>query len=188
MLCRYLTRKGYQIVFLREPGGTAISEKIRKILLDEKNKSMAGECEMLLYMAARAQVVNQVIRPALAQGKIVISDRFLDSTLAYQGYGLGIGLDIIHAIGAFATRSLQANLTFFMDLPVKDGLRHRRNTTDRIEKRSLSYHRRVRNGYVSLAAASPERIKVIRVEPQKAMTQANIRKHVDALLRKRGSP
>lgn len=176
-LYQYLKRKGYPVIYLREPGGARISEKIRKILLDPQNH-ITPISETLLYMAARAQAVNQVIKPALAKGKIVICDRFLDSTIAYQGYGLGINIDFIKRLGNFATAGIKPDLTLFLDLPVKKGLRYRKARLDRIEKRSLAYHFRVRKGYLKLARLEPKRIKVIRVDNNKKVTQEKIRKAV----------
>lgn len=182
LLAAYLKNKGYRLVYLREPGGTAISEKIRRILLDLKNKSMSRECEMLLYMASRAQVVFEVILPALGEGKIVISDRFLDSTLAYQGYGLGVDINLIERIGRFATCSLKSDLTIFLDLPVQKCLARCGRTKDRIEKRNLAYHKKVRQGYIKLARLQPARIKTVKVEQDKIATQGKIRKLVDKFL------
>ncbi len=178
LLYQYLKRKGSGVVYLREPGGTRISEKIRDILLDPKNH-IAPICETLLYMAARSQVVNKIIQPALSQGKIVICDRFLDSTLAYQGYGLGIDIGFIKDVGNFATAGIKPDLTIFLDLPLKKGLKHRRFSKDRIEKRSLAYHRRVRRGYLRLAHLEPKRIKTVKVDKDKDVTQGQIRKLVD---------
>jgi dTMP kinase len=166
------------VVFLREPGGTKISEKIREILLDRKNDQMSPACEMLLYLAARAQVVEKVIKPALAGGKIVLSDRFLDSTLAYQGYGLGVDLRLIKQIGSFATQGIVPDLTLFLDMPLKKAFRCKLKSKDRIEARNLAYHARVRQGYFKLAASQPRRIKVIKVEPIKSLTQRKIREVV----------
>ena len=118
LLYQYLKRKGKRVVYMREPGGTRISERIRQILLDPENH-MTDECEMLLYMAARSQIVEGLIKPALKQGKIVICDRFLDSTLAYQGYGLGMDIDFIKRIGNFVCGAIKPDLTILMDLPVK---------------------------------------------------------------------
>src|SRR3989338_8807966 len=140
LLCGYLWRKGYKTVFLREPGGNIIGEKIRKIVLDAKNHSLTKEAEMLLYMAARSQVVKEIIRPALLKGEIVVCDRFLDSTIAYQGYGLGIDIDLIKRVGNFVTQGIKPGFTILMDLPVKKGLKHRKFSKDRIEKRPLAYH------------------------------------------------
>jgi len=177
LLAKYLREKGYPVVYLREPGGTKISERIRKILLDPKNH-VTPICEMLLYMAARAEAVNKIINPAITQGKIVICDRFLDSTFAYQGYGLGIDINFIKKIGNFVTGGRKPDLTILLDLPVKKGLRYRKLKKDRIERRSLAYHIRVRNGYLKLASKDPKRIKVVKVDKDKSVTQAEIRKLV----------
>lgn len=176
LLYEHLKSKGYGCIYLREPGGTKISEKIRKILLDPVNEAMAPECEMLLYMAARAQVVKEIIIPALNEGKIVICDRFLDSTIVYQGAGLGMDIGVIKRIGKFAAFGVKPDLTFLLDLPVRDGLKHRHLSKDRIEQRALAYHTRVRNGYLRLASLEPKRIKVVKVEKDKAVTQQKIRK------------
>lgn len=184
MLSSHLKRMGRKVVFLREPGGTKISEKIRKVLLDAKNHEMSPTCETLLYMAARAQLVKEIIRPALEKGSIVISDRFLDSTVVYQGYGLGIDAAIISAIGAFATSGLKPDLTILLDLPVEKGLKHREASKDRIEARPLSYHLRVRRGYLALAKAEPRRIKIVKVAQKKAKTQEVIRNLVEHLIQK----
>jgi len=178
LLCSYLKKKGYKVMFLREPGATKIGEKIRGILLDVKNKSMLADCETLLYMAARAQLVNEIIIPAIKEGKIVICDRFQDSTLAYQGYGLGINIQAIKCIGDFATSGLKPDLTIFLDLPVVKGLKHRSKTKDRIEERSFKYHLRVRKGYLKLAKENPKRIKIIKVHDHKLKTQEQIRELV----------
>lgn len=182
LLYQYLKRKGLKVVYLREPGGTLIGEKIRKILLDSKNDSISPMAEMLLYMAARAQVVSEIIKPALKKRKIVICDRFLDSTLAYQGYGLGININLIKSLGNSVTQGIKPDLTILLDLPVKKGLKYRHLKKDRIEKRSLAYHIRVRNGYLKLAHSEPKRIKVVKVRDDKFATQEKIRKLVLDLL------
>lgn len=179
LLAAHLKRKGFSVVYVREPGGTRISEKIRKILLDPENRLMSEACEMLLYMAARAQIVKEIVRPALLSGKIVICDRFLDSTLAYQGYGLGVDTRLIRQIGGFATGGLNPDLTIFLDLPVKKGLVHRKFTKDRIERRPLGYHVKVRNGYLKLIRLEPRRIKLVKVEKDLRNTQEKIRGLVD---------
>jgi dTMP kinase len=183
LLYRYLKEKGFNVVYLREPGGTKISEKIRKILLDSKNESITSTCEMLLYMAARAQVVSEVIRPALTKGKIVICDRFLDSTLVYQGFGLGVDIKIISNIGNIVTAGIKPDLTILLDLPAQKGLKVCGRIKDRIEKRSLCYHLSVRKGYLKLASGEPKRIKVIKVDKDKHKTQEKIRKLVSHFLR-----
>lgn len=176
LLAKYLKNKGYPVIHLREPGSTGVAEKIRRILLDSSNKAMTAECEMLLYMAARADIVARIIKPALAKGKVIVCDRFLDSTLAYQGYGLGVGLQLIKAIGKFTTQGIKPNLTFYLDLPLKQGLKRCGTELDRIEKRSLKYHQRVRNGYLKLARLEPKRIKVIKADKTIPATQDKIRK------------
>lgn len=181
-LWRYLKRRGYDVVYLREPGGTRISEKIRKVLLDPKNH-ISDVTEMLLYMAARAQAVKEVIEPALLKGKIVICDRFLDSTLAYQGFGLGMDIKFIKQVGNFVTGRIKPDLTLFLDLPLKKGLKNRRFSKDRIEQRSFPYHSRVMRGYQKLASLEPKRIRIVKVEKDKASTHLIIRELVDSFLR-----
>ena len=180
MLFSHLKAKGAKIVYLREPGGVKLSEMIREILLNPKSR-ISPAAETLLYMAARAQVVEEIIKPALNAGKIVVCDRFLDSTIAYQGYGLGIDIKLIKSIGNFATQGIKPDLTIFLDLAVKSGLKHRHNCKDRIEQRSVGYHEKVRRGYLALAKAEPQRIKIVKVAEDKFKTQENIREIVDAL-------
>ncbi len=183
LLYGFLQKQKLKVIFLREPGGTKISEKIRKILLDKNNDGMSPISEMLLYMAARAQVVEEVITPALRTGKIVLCDRFLDSTIAYQGYGLGMDIGLIKAVGKFVTQGLQPDLTIILDMPLKEAFRCRAKNKDRIEERDLSYHKRVLRGYFKLAASEPKRIRVVKVLKFKAQTQQKIRKIVTEFLR-----
>lgn len=178
LLADYLKSQGQKVVYLREPGGIEISEKIRDILLDPENESITPITEMLLYSASRGQAVNEVIRPAFSQGKIVICDRFLDSTIVYQGYGLGVDIKLIKDIGNLVTQGINPDLTIFLDLPVKKGLLCRRDKKDRIEQRPLSYHSRVRKGYLELAKSEPERIKVVQVHKDVQVTQERIREIV----------
>jgi dTMP kinase len=180
MLYRYLKSKGLKVVYLREPGGVKLSERIRQLLLDPKSE-ISPEAETLLYMAARAQVIEEIIKPALSCGKIVVCDRFLDSTIAYQGFGLGIDVKLIKSIGNFATQGISPDLTIFLDLAVKSGLKHRHNCKDRIEQRSINYHERVRVGYLTLAKQEPRRIKIVKVQRDKFITQEKVRGIVDAL-------
>ena len=182
LLYQYLKRKGFKVICLREPGGTKISEKIRKILLDSRNDSITPITEMLLYMTARSQLVSKIIKPALKKGKIVICDRFLDSTIAYQGYGLGVDIKLIKYVGKFVTSGIKPDLTIFLDLPLKKGLKHRQFSKDRIERRSLAYHSRVRQGYLRIIHSEPQRIKMVKVERDKNKTQSEIKKLVDKFL------
>jgi dTMP kinase len=182
MLYSYLKNKGLPVVYLREPGGVKVSEKIRQILLNPRNK-ISPVCEMLLYMAARAEVVNTVIKPAILKGKIVVCDRFLDSTVVYQGFGLGVDLGAIKSVAKIATLGINPDLTILLDRPVKRGLKYRQGQMDRIEKRTFAYHQRVRNGYLKLARKEPARIKTIKVEEDKFKTQSKIRALTDTFLK-----
>jgi len=182
LVSRYLESKGLSVLFVREPGGTGISEQIRAILLDVGNTDMCNECETLLYMAARAQLVAEVISPALEQGRIVLCDRFLDSTVAYQGHGNGVDIATIKEIGSFAVRGIRADLTFIFDIDVETGFSRINRPKDRIERRRISYHEKVREGYLRIAAEEPERVKVIKVEGSKEDVFACVRGHVDKLL------
>ncbi|MCA9398747.1 MAG: dTMP kinase [Candidatus Omnitrophica bacterium] len=163
LLNQYLTGKQQTVLFVREPGGVGISEDIRKILLDVKNKGMCDATETLLYMAARAQLVHEVIAPALKQGKIVLCDRFLDSTVVYQGYGHGVDLDFIRQVGRIVTQNIQPDLTFIFDIDAQEGLDRIKREKDRIEQRDISYHQKVRQGYQDIARQEPDRIKLIEV-------------------------
>lgn len=180
-LYNYLKRKRLPVIHIREPGGTKIGEQIRKILLNPKNKAMTPFCEALLYMAARRELVQSVIEPALKQHKIVICDRFLDSTRAYQGYGLGVDRKMIEYVGRLTTKGIEPDLTIFLGLPVEIGFKRAGSVKDRIEQRSKAYHRRVRKGYLDLAKRSPKRIKIIKVDNDKNKTQKKIRELVGGL-------
>ena len=163
LLYEYLISKNKRVMYLREPGGVKISEAIRRVLLDAKNKEMNDICETLLYMAARSQLVSEVIVPALKKGTIVLCDRFLDSTIVYQGFGCGVDIDFIKSVGGVVTRNIKPDLTFLFDIEIKKGLFRKGNTKDRIEQRSLRYHAKVRRGYLDLAHQEPHRIKLIKV-------------------------
>jgi len=184
LLRSYLKKKRKSVIFVREPGGTKISEHIRKLLLDVKSEGMNDETEMLLYMAARAQLVAQVILPALNKGQIVLCDRFLDSTVAYQGFGNDVNMMMIKKIGAFATQGISPDLTFFFDLDVKTGFsRIGQRAKDRIERRALNYHRRVHQGFKKIAQREPHRVKTIQASLAKEEIQAIIRRYVDQMLK-----
>jgi dTMP kinase len=183
MLVEFLQARGAPVIYTREPGGTEISEQIREVILSTRNKSMRSETEVLLFSAARAQIVDQVIRPALAEGKIVVCDRYYDSTLAYQGYGLGLDLDALRAITKFATRGLVPNLTFYIDVPAEIGLaRRHQGETNRLDHKDAEYHTRVRNGYLELAKAEPHRFVIIdgtgSIEQVQAKIQARMLKEL----------
>lgn len=157
---RFFRRRGRSVVLLREPGGTRVSERIRGILLDKQLKEMAPVAELLLYYAARAQIVHEKILPALKRGKVVICDRFEDSSRAYQGYGRGIPLGAIERLGELVRGDLKPDLTFVLDVDVAKGLA-RGGRHDRIEREALSFHKRVRNGFLVLAKNEPRRMTVL---------------------------
>lgn len=162
-LIERLSNLGYTVKFLREPGGTKISEKIRDILLDIDNKEMFPSTEFLLYSASRAQLVNEVIIPALNNNEVIVCDRYYDSSLAYQGFGRGIDLNIINFINNFAA-PVKPDLTFFMDIHISE-LNHRTNKMyvqkDRLEISGDSFFNKVREGYLSIAHNEPDRFVVI---------------------------
>ena len=159
----YLKSKNKSVVVTREPGGTSIGEKIRDILLDSQNSEMGMITEMLLYASARAQLVSEVIRPAIEEGKVVICDRFVDSSYVYQGFGRGIDLKIITDVNRVALDGLVPDITLFFDLNPVEALRRRKNSTelDRIEKEKMDFHKRVYNGYKKLAMLYSDRINCI---------------------------
>lgn len=162
MVAEYLKSRGMDVLLTREPGGTAISEQIRNVILSTHNLSIQHETEALLFSAARAQIVAELIRPALAAGAIVICDRYADSTMAYQGYGLGLDLDALRAITRFATGGLVPDLTFYVDVPVEVGLaRRHQGETNRLDQKDLAYHTRVRDGFLKMAREEPQRWVVI---------------------------
>jgi len=154
---------GYEVILTEEPGGTLISLRIREILLSVDHTNMKPLTELLLYNAARAQHIEEVILPALNRGAVVITDRFTDSTFAYQGYGRGIDLNLLESIDKIATNGLRPDITVLLDLDVETGLKRNRriNKTDRLELEDVEFHKRVRKGYHELAAKEPERIKVL---------------------------
>ena len=178
LLCGYLRRRGLKILHTREPGGTKIGEAIREVLLDKKNKKMSGACELFLFLAARAQVVEEIIGPALTRGYIVVCDRFHDATVAYQGYGAGLDLKLIDSTGRLATGGLKPDLTVLLDVETKVGLK-RAGVKDRMEIKPVRFHKRVRDGYLEIAKREPRRIKVIRTtDAPVAAVQDKIRRAV----------
>lgn len=178
----YLKAHHFSVVFVREPGGVKISEEIRRILLDVDNKDMNDQCETLLYMASRAQLVGEVIKPALAKGKIVLCDRYLDSTTAYQGYGRGVDVKFIKLLGAFATHKINPDLTILFDIDARLGLSRINREKDRIENRDLNYHNRVRRGYLKIAQTEKKRIKVIKVDRSREEIHQTVRIYLNKLL------
>lgn len=180
LLAEHLRLQGHPALLTREPGGTAIGDQVRKTLMDLRNTGMNPPTEFLLFSASRAQLVHQVIRPHLAAGGVVVSDRFSDSSLAYQGFGHGLDLDRLRAITDFATGGLVPDLTLLLDLPVELGLRRRRDDGgwNRLDAYDLAFHERVRQGYFALAAAEPERWVRLDASPSADEVQAEVRRVV----------
>lgn len=163
-LADFLREQGYQVYTTREPGGTTIGDQIRTVLHDLDNTSMHPRTEILLFLAARAQHVEEVIRPLLEKGTIVICDRYADSTLAYQGYGHGVDLDILKKLLDFSTGGLYPDLTILLDIDVEKGLNRRKESGgewNRLDAYTLAFHRRVREGYLTLVANEPQRWRIV---------------------------
>jgi dTMP kinase len=183
----HLKRKGYPAILVREPGGTEISEKIRKILLSQKNHKMSPKTELLLYEAARAQLVEEVILPALKKGKIVICDRFYDSTTAYQAYARGLNLNLIQKLNSFASSAIVPDLTIVLDLKPEAALGRAKKTKkmpDRLEREKLRFHHKVRLGYLVLARKEPGRVKVIVGHDSVEKNWGKVKLAVDKVLNK----
>ena len=163
LIAAALEAAGHDVLRLREPGGVKISEQIREILLDPANAEMGDVCELLLYEAARAQLVHQVIRPALAAGKTVVCDRSYDSTTAYQAFADGLDRNIVSQANELAVDGCRPDLTLVFDLPVEDALRRRsgREAEDRLELKGLEFQERVAAGFRAVAADEPDRVKLI---------------------------
>lgn len=163
LLEKYIKSKGYEVVLSREPGGTRVSEIIRDIILDPRNKEIDPLTEMILYAASRAQHVAEIIEPAIESGKVVICDRYVDSSYAYQGGGRGVDLKSIADVNRIAIHGTVPDITFFLDIDPEIAIKRRIKSTgaDRIEQEKLDFHRRVYDGYKKLSILYPDRIKTI---------------------------
>lgn len=184
-LSEFLCAAGYEVLSTREPGGTSIGDQIREVLHALKNDAMLPPTELLLYSASRAQLVGEVIRPHLARGGIVISDRYADSTLAYQGYGRGLDLDALRAITAFATGGLRPDLTILLDITAEEGLQRRKDgggEWNRLDQEALEFHARVRDGYHVLVQKDLQRWVVINAARDTDEVQSEIRVVVEERL------
>jgi dTMP kinase len=162
LLKDYLNKRGFEVIYTREPGGTEISEKIRDIILDNKNSNMSAMCEALLFASSRAQLVNEVIKPAVNSGKIVICDRFVESSIVYQGIGRNLGVEKIRFINEVALDGLRANITFMLTIPFEEGLRRKskQKSLDRLENSGIEFHRKVYEGFIKLAETA-DYIKIV---------------------------
>ena len=177
-LVEYLREKGHIVFPTREPGGTSIGEQIREVIHDLKNVEMHARTETLLYQAARAQIVEEVIRPRLAAGEIVISDRYYDSTIAYQGYGHQQDLDQVRALVKYATGGLTPDLTILLDLDVEIGLKRKKkdNEWNRLDAYTVEFHQRVRAGYLEMVKQEPKRWLILDAGKKWDEVQERLRK------------
>lgn len=192
LLAERLRTSGREVLVTREPGGCPIADAIRSILLHPGSSALVPRAELLLYAAARAQHVDEVIRPALTRGTLVLCDRFIDATVAYQGGGRGLDPSLIASLNALATDGLLPNLTLLLDMPAEEGLQRARQRNasapeeDRFERENLDFHRRVRSGYLQLAAQH-ERFMVIDATGAVDTVAERIGKAVDAVLMQKGA-
>ncbi|SPQ02119.1 Thymidylate kinase [Candidatus Sulfobium mesophilum] len=182
LLAKYLKEKGYGVTQTAEPGGTRISFRIRELLLSPESTDMEPMTELLLYNAARVQHIKEIVMPALLRGEVVITDRFSDSTMAYQGYGRGIGLDLIDSLDSVATGRLRPHLTILLDIDVETGLMRNRKLQkhDRLELEDISFHEKVRKGFLGMAAREQERIRLVDCSGDIEAVRRNIVGIVDA--------
>ena len=189
MLKDYLIGRRLEVVLTREPGGTDLGERIRKILLSMEGDSLTLEAELLLYLACRAQIVDDVIKPGLEKDKMVICDRFSDSTIAYQGYGKGLPLDKIGGFNSWVTGGLKPDITFLLDCPVEVGLKRAWGRIrageageDRFEREDIEFHKRVREGYLEIAS-SEDRVRVISADRDPSLIHRDICDIIDCYLK-----
>lgn len=190
LLADFLTQQGFSVVTTREPGGTAIGDQIRQVLHDVANTAMSSTAELLLYSASRAQLVNELVRPALAAGQVVLCDRYADSTLAYQGYGRHLNLADLQTVTQFATGGLKPDLTLLLDIDVERGLARRRDggeEMNRLDLERVSFHQRVRDGYHHLAQEEPERWVIVNADRPVTAVQAELQEIVMGRLAARES-
>ena len=183
-IIRHLKRRGYDCLLVREPGTTRLGEMIRKVLLKSASVRITPFGEMMLFEAARRQLTDEIIRPALKSGRVVISDRYYDATTAYQGGGSGIEISFIRKLNMAATRGLKPDLTLLLDVETSEGLRRAKGVKqyDRMEEKSRAYHRRVRKAYLGLAKKEPGRIKVIKARGAIDETARLIKKVVEEFI------
>lgn len=179
LLADWLRGEGHPVVTCIDPGGTAVGERIRELLLE---REMTLACEALLFMASRAQLVAEVIKPALDAGKIVLSDRFLLANVVYQGHAGGLDPKQLWSIGHFATGDIEPDLTVVLDMPLEVASTRRTRPADRVERRDAAYHRRVREGFLAEAMRQPERIRVVDASGPVEAVQEAIRQEVARVL------
>ncbi len=183
LLSQYLEKKGFNIVFVREPGGTKIGEKIRDIILDINNKKMDYMTETFLYASSRSQLVNEIIAPELKKGSIVICDRFVDSSIVYQGIARNIGIDVVKKINNIATGGLTPDITFFLDLSPQEAIKRKiqQKELDRLESEKDYFYKKVYDGYKLLISQNSERIKVIDATQSIENIHKNIVNYIESI-------
>ncbi len=179
----HLTQQGHDVIATREPGSSDIGTQIRSILLDSRNKGLDPLAELLLYMADRAQHLNETIKPAMTAGKVILCDRYFDATLAYQGYARGLDINLISKLHKMAFSDVRPDMTLLLDLPAEIGLARawqqiengqRTGKETRFEEEALAFHTKVRSGYLTLAAQEPQRFKIIDASASKEQVQREI--------------
>ena len=181
----FLKKEGYSVIYTREPGGTKLGNRIRKILLNSKKLNISPLAEMLLFEASRAELIKEVIKPALLKKKIVISDRFNSATLVYQGYAGGVPLKDIKKVESVSIKGLKPDLAIFLDIIAESGLKKiGHGKKDRMESKKLSFHRKVRKGYLDLARRDKKRTKVIKTKKRVNDTFSEVKKEVANVVRR----
>jgi dTMP kinase len=193
LLAARLREGGRDVLAIREPGGTAVGEHIRALLIDPHHSEIVPRAEMLLFAASRAQLIAEVVEPALARGRIVVCERYVDASLAYQGVGRGLGVDLVRSVNDAATGGLRPDLTLLLDLDPETGLRRARAAAgregfdggDRMERETAAFHAHVREGFLALARKEPQRIRVVDARRTVTDVQQEIAAAVDVLLSER---
>ena len=196
LLSEALRQQGYGVLTTREPGGCTIADAVRRILLDPAHHAMVPRAELLLYAAARAQHVTEVIKPALAEGRVVLCDRYTDATVAYQGYGRGLDRELVEHLNDLACDGCRPDLTLLLDMPAEAGLKRaiRRNSSQkmdeegRFEQEALIFHDKVRQGYLALAQRHPDRIRIIAAQGSVAEVAQRILLAINTFIESQGRP
>ena len=190
-IAQYMETKGRGVLRVHEPGGTKLGEEIKKLLLEDRGYELNPKAELFLFLASRAQLVEEVLRPALNQGKFVLCDRYIDSTVAYQAYGRGVDENTARELNKFTVGTIEPDLTIVLDVETPVGLKRAKEREkingregDRIEKAMLGFHQRVRQGYLSLVRAEPSRIKMVNGEDDIKKTERAVKRHIENFLSK----
>lgn len=188
-MAEYLEKKGLSVLKAHEPGGTKLGDEIKKLLLEDGGYELNPKAELFLFLASRAQLVEEVIRPALGKGKFVLCDRYIDSTVAYQAYGRGVDENTARDLNKFTVGTLEPDLTIVLDVETPVGLKRAREREklngregDRIEKAMMSFHQRVRQGYLSLVRSEPSRIKLVNGEDDMKKIERSVKRHIENCL------